>query len=91
MCSHVALGVFEGKRRRVHVDRGCLPRVALVAAQAPHHHPHSVGHAELAHRGSVHVVVEGHGADVQASVGARGAVVGESEQEVGRWREFETV
>eukprot|EP00964_Phaeocystis_antarctica_P034932 scaffold19910_cov70-Phaeocystis_antarctica.AAC.7 len=57
-----------------------LPRVALVAAQAPHRLPCSVDQAELAHVGAVHVVVEGHGADALANGGARGAVVGEREE-----------
>eukprot|EP00964_Phaeocystis_antarctica_P047742 scaffold27645_cov59-Phaeocystis_antarctica.AAC.1 len=67
-CEGTATRVPEGKRRRIDVDRGCLPRVALVAAQAPHHLPRSVGHAELAHSGAVHVVVKGHGADAHTSV-----------------------
>eukprot|EP00964_Phaeocystis_antarctica_P096450 scaffold62727_cov62-Phaeocystis_antarctica.AAC.1 len=79
-CEGTAFRVLEGKRRRVDVDRGCLPRVALVASQAPHRLPRSVGHAELAHGVAVHVVVEDHGADAQANVGASGAVVGESEE-----------
>eukprot|EP00964_Phaeocystis_antarctica_P161582 scaffold133449_cov59-Phaeocystis_antarctica.AAC.1 len=78
------------KRRREDVDRRCLPQVALVAAQAHHrlprsighaeHPPRSVNHAELAHGEPVHVVVEGHGVNAHVNIGARGAVVGESEQ-----------
>eukprot|EP00964_Phaeocystis_antarctica_P099257 scaffold65110_cov59-Phaeocystis_antarctica.AAC.2 len=56
------------------------PVVALVAAQAPRHLPRSVGHAELAHSGAVHVVVEGHGADAHAKGRAHGTVVGEREE-----------
>ena len=51
----------------------------VVAAQAPHLLPRSVGQTELAHVGPVHVVVEGHGADALANGGAHGAVVGERE------------
>eukprot|EP00964_Phaeocystis_antarctica_P018886 scaffold10406_cov68-Phaeocystis_antarctica.AAC.3 len=63
--------------------RGCtrsVPCVALVAAQAPHRPPRSVGQTELAHVVAVHVVVEGHCADALANGGARGAVVGEREE-----------
>eukprot|EP00964_Phaeocystis_antarctica_P098096 scaffold64141_cov68-Phaeocystis_antarctica.AAC.3 len=60
-------------------DAHSLPRVALVAAQAPHRLSRSVGHAELADSGAVHVVVEGNGADL-TNAGARGAVVGELEE-----------
>eukprot|EP00964_Phaeocystis_antarctica_P089737 scaffold57308_cov59-Phaeocystis_antarctica.AAC.3 len=35
---------------------------------------HAIGHAELAHVGAVHVVVEGHGADALADGGTHGAV-----------------
>eukprot|EP00964_Phaeocystis_antarctica_P004633 scaffold2497_cov62-Phaeocystis_antarctica.AAC.1 len=41
---------------------------------------HAVGEAELAHVGTVHVVVEGHGADALANGGANGSVVGEREE-----------
>eukprot|EP00964_Phaeocystis_antarctica_P040350 scaffold23068_cov70-Phaeocystis_antarctica.AAC.1 len=60
-----------GKRRRVYIDAHCLPRVALVAAQAPHRLSRSVGQAEHAHVSAVHVVEEGHGADALANGGAR--------------------
>eukprot|EP00964_Phaeocystis_antarctica_P011137 scaffold6125_cov69-Phaeocystis_antarctica.AAC.1 len=75
-----AAPVLKGKRRRVYIDAHGLPRVALVAAQAPHRLPRSVGHAKLAHFAAVHVVVEGHGTDDLANGGARGAVVGEREE-----------
>eukprot|EP00964_Phaeocystis_antarctica_P139494 scaffold104276_cov75-Phaeocystis_antarctica.AAC.9 len=78
-CPTVAAVVLEGKRRRVDVDTHGVPCVALVAAQAPHRLPCSVGQAELAHVGAVHVVVKGHCADALAIGGARGAVVGERE------------
>eukprot|EP00964_Phaeocystis_antarctica_P076831 scaffold47558_cov71-Phaeocystis_antarctica.AAC.6 len=63
-------------RRPCSYCRGCT----RTQTTAPHRLPRSIGHAELAHGGAVHVVVEGHGADAHASVGARGAVVGEREE-----------
>eukprot|EP00964_Phaeocystis_antarctica_P080731 scaffold50438_cov57-Phaeocystis_antarctica.AAC.2 len=70
----------QSPRRPKHPDAHGVPRVALVAAQAPHRLPRSVKHAELAHVGAVHVVVEGHGADALANGRTHGAVVGEREQ-----------
>ena len=56
----------------------------MVAAQAPHHLSCSIGNAELAHVGAVHVVVEVYAADALADVGTCRAVVGERGEVVRR-------